>query len=198
MIRARAAGAALVAGVLLTAGMATATSVQKFSIKDLSTKSNAIVRATVESAVSEQDATSREIYTYVTLRVVEPVKGATKDQILTIRQLGGEVGTLASIVPGMPSFKATEEVVVFLTEKDHSGHSWVMGLQQGKYSIRTDAKGMKFVRNDLEDLKLVEPDGSVREAPRGRHELSLESFLGRVRTELNEAGRIEVSPSEPE
>ena len=111
--------------VLAGASMASATTVQKLSMKDLSKNSASIARAQVEDVVARYDV-NKEIYTYITLKVLEPVKGSHKDEVITIRQLGGVVDNIASIVPGTPTFKKGEEVVVFLSRNDAAGYPWVM------------------------------------------------------------------------
>ncbi len=139
---------------------------------------------------------SKEIYTYITLSVLESVKGAKGEKFITIRQLGGTVGNLISVVPGMPSFKTGEEVVVFLSAKDQAGYPWVMGLQQGKYSVVMDDNGLKHVRNELEGLELLSPNGSVDEG-KVSGELPLSAFLDGIKTDLNVDGKVKVDSSTP-
>ncbi|HEU4522650.1 MAG TPA: hypothetical protein VFT12_11645, partial [Thermoanaerobaculia bacterium] len=153
------------------------TSVQKFSLKELSRNSNAVVIARVASTESRWDG--GEIYTYTRVEVVDGLKGAKKGDAIVVRQLGGQVGELASIVPGMPSFHSGEEVVLFLSRKDKAGYPWVMGLEQGKYTISSDGKGSKRVRRSSGGLNLVGSDG--KGAP---EETSLDVFLDEVRVEL--------------
>jgi hypothetical protein len=184
---------ALAAFALLTASYATATTVEKMSLRDLASRSNAIVRATVQDQYSRTEA-NKEIYTYITLKVLEPVKGPKADALITIRQLGGVVDNIASIVPGMPKFTKGEEVVVFLTKNDVAGYPGVVGLQQGKYVVTTDENGRKNVHNDLDGLVLAGPGGKMTEAGAGPAQ-PLQSFLDGLRTQLDEAGKIQVDPT---
>jgi uncharacterized protein (DUF2141 family) len=184
---------ALAALALITASFAAATTVQKMSLRDLAKNSDAIVLARVEDQTARYDS-NKEIFTYITLRVLEPVKGPKKDDVLTIRQLGGTVDKIASIVPGTPSFRQGEEVVVFLTGKDRAGYPWVMGLQQGKYTVTTDEKGQKNVRNDVDGLSVVAPGGKASEAE-GAKAQPLQAFLDGLRTQLDEAGKVQVDPT---
>jgi len=186
---------AILALALFGAALATATTVQKVSLQDLTKKSAAIVMAKVEDTYGRREADG-EIYTYITLRVLEPVKGPKGETSVTIRQIGGRADNLESIVSGMPSFRKDEEVVLFLTERDKAGYPWVMGLQQGKYTVVTDEKGRKSVRNELSDgLVRMQPDGKIDHGPSVSPEMSLESFLGQIKTDLGEAGRIQVDPT---
>jgi len=186
------------AGIALVgASLASATTVQKFSLKDLTTKSNAIVMAKVEDQSSRQDPGNKEIYTYITISVLQSVKGAQGEKTITIRQLGGTLGNLISVVPGMPSFKNGEEVVLFLSAKDGAGYPWVMGLQQGKYSIVTDDNGLKHVRNELDGLKMLSPNGSINESNKVSSDQPLGAFLDGIKTDLNTVDKVKVDPSNP-
>lgn len=191
----RFATVALAAFSLLAASTATATSMVKMSLRDLAKKSDMIVLARVEDETARYDA-NKEIYSYYTLRVLEPVKGAKGQTTITVRQIGGVVDNIASIVPGTPTFRKGEEVVVFLTREDATGHPWVMGLQQGKYTVVADKDGMKHVRNDLDGLNLMGADGSKAEGGVST-DVPLQAFLDGIRTDLNEAGKVQVDPTTP-
>lgn len=181
---------------LLGANLAVATTVQKFSRQELAKKSESIVRAKVEDVSSRQDAMTKEIYTYITLSVSESVKGAQGQKIVTIRQLGGTFGKLISVVPGMPSFKPGEDVVVFLSVKDRDGYPWVMGLQQGKYSVLTDESGFKYVHNELDGLQLLSVGGTATESKVSSNQ-PLAAFLDGIKTDLNVDGKVKVDTSNP-
>ena len=180
---------------LIGAQVAFATTVQKFSLKDLTKNSASIVRAKVEDAVSSWDAGRKEIYTYYTLKVLQPVKGSKGGETITLRQIGGTVGNIASIVPGMPSFRKGEEVVLFLTQKDSAGFPWVLGLQQGKYSV-VDENGVKMVRNDLAGTELLSPNG-LRVDAKTSPDQPLNAFIDGIKTSLDVDGKIQVDPTTP-
>jgi hypothetical protein len=180
---------------LLTANVASATTVEKMSLRDLAKKSDAIVLAHVEDASARYDS-NKEIYTYITLRVLEPVRGPKADAVITIRQLGGVVGDIASIVPGTPRFKQGEEVVLFLTKNDAAGYPWVMGLQQGKYTVTSDEKGRKSVRNEIDERSLLSPNGKAIGGESAKAQ-PLQAFLDGLRTQLDEAGKVQVDPTVP-
>lgn len=170
-----------------------ATTVRKFSVKELTRKSDSIVQGRVESITSSWDAARKEIYTYYTLNVAVGIKGQ-RAGIVTIRQLGGTVGNVASIVPGMPNFKHGEEVVVFLTQNDAAGYPWVMGLQQGKYSV-VEQNGVKLVRNELAGTELLAPNGA-HVKPTVAPDMQLNAFLDGIKTDLNASGKIQITPTE--
>ena len=206
MNRAHWAATTAIAGIaLLGASLASATTVQKFTVRDLAKKSESIVLARVEDETARMDEGSKEIYTYVTLRVIEGVKGSKSnsngksknaEELITIRQLGGAYGKYISVVPGMPTFKKGEEVVVFLSQKDRAGYPWVMGLQQGKYSVTTDDNGFKQVRNDMDGLSVV-GDNGLRTEVKGSTVQPLASFLDGIKTQLDLDGAIRANEATP-
>ena len=186
---------ALAAFAIFGASLAGATTVQKFSLSDLAKKSETIALAHVDDVYSRWDDNHKEIYTFISLKVLDGVKGSRKNDVLTIRQIGGSAEGKISVVPGMPSFTKGEEVVVFLSPKDRAGYPWVMGLQQGKYTVSTDNNGFKQVRNDVVGLKTMTPNGSVDEAKPAAVQ-PLASFLDGIRTDLNVDGKVQFQPTE--
>jgi hypothetical protein len=187
---------AIAALALVGAQVAFATTVQKLTLQELTKKSESIVMARVDDAVSSWDAAHKEIYTYFTLSVLQPVKGSKGTTTITLRQIGGTVGNIASVVPGMPSFRKGEEVVVFLTQKDAAGYPWVMGLQQGKYSVMTAKNGVKMVRNDLAGTEFLTKSGGRVEATTAP-DMPLNAFLDGIKTSLDSDGTIQVDPNPP-
>jgi len=169
---------ALAAFAIFGASLASATTVQKFSISDLAKKSETIAVAHVEDVYSRWDDNHKEIYTYISLKVLDGVKGSRKNDVLTIRQIGGAAEGKISVVPGMPT----------------AGYPWVMGLQQGKYTVSMDANGFKQVRNDVDGLKTMSPMGGVDEAKSAPTQ-PLASFLDGVRGDLG-ASTIKIQPTE--
>jgi hypothetical protein len=189
MNRARWAAAVAFAGlVFLGVNVASATTVQKFTVSDLAKKSESIVLARVEDETARMDEGTKEIYTY------KNPKGG--EELITIRQLGGTVGNLISVVPGMPTFRKGEEVVVFLSAKDRAGYPWVMGLQQGKYSVTTGEDGFKQVRNEMDGLTTMDANGTKLEA-KGVTTQPLASFLDGIKTQLDLEGKVRINEAIP-
>jgi hypothetical protein len=187
---------AIAALALVGAQAAFATTVQKLTLQELTKKSDSIVMARVDDAVASWDAGHKEIYTYITLSVLQPVKGNKGGTTITLRELGGTVDNVISIVPGMPSFTKGEEVVVFLTQKDAAGYPWVMGLQQGKYSVTTGKNGVKMVRNDLAGTELLTKDGKHVDST-SAPDMPLNAFIDGIKTTLDADGKIKVDPNPP-
>jgi hypothetical protein len=108
-----------------------------------------IVVAEVESISSNWDNEGREIFTYITLRVTERIKGdITGDQIV-LRHLGGVVGNVESRVSGMPQFARHEKVLVFLGRYPSSPHFGVMDWLEGKKTIQHNTAGQEMVKTGI-------------------------------------------------
>ncbi|MFP5265689.1 MAG: putative Ig domain-containing protein, partial [Blastocatellia bacterium] len=183
---------ALLICLLAAAGSALATTVVTPSDDDLIIGARAIVRAKVLSIESGFDERHTSIYTYITLKVQEVLKGEITERRIVIKELGGQVGDRISVIYGNPHFMRGERVLLYLdTWKDGSLRTYQMFL--GKFSVVKDPKtGHEFAVRDSGDENVVVLPASVgarRAASTDRMELS--SYLGMVREKL--ADNIERS-----
>ncbi len=121
----------------LVASVASATTVLRVSVEELSRKADVIVRGRVEDVRVVTDAKDeRRITTLVTLRVDVVLKGHATGPRLTLRLAGGRTDRWDATIPGTPVFVKGEEAVVFL-EATSDGLK-PSGLAEGKYSLRSD------------------------------------------------------------
>jgi hypothetical protein len=137
--------------VLGFAQISLATTVIIPSDDQLIIEARAIVRGRVLSVQSGLDKQDR-IFTYVTLRVQEVLKGNLTQRRIVLKQPGGEYGNRGSLVFGAPQFKVGENVVLYLdTWRDGSLRVHQMSL--GKFSVIDDpSTGVPFaVRNAPEN-----------------------------------------------
>lgn len=126
----------LVMIVLLAAILAApafATTVTKLDLEQLVQRADLIVQGQVQSVYCQWDEDRRLVFTYIAVRVDEPLKGEGRRTVL-IRQLGGTVGTIQMSVAGVPQFKPGQMAVVFLKSQD-DGAFQVVGMSQGLYEI---------------------------------------------------------------
>jgi hypothetical protein len=162
-------------GLILAVAMATpvfATTVVKMELPELVGASDSIVQGRVESVdVRYED---KMVYTYVSVRVDDPLKGERRRSVL-VRQLGGRIGAMNMLVAGMPQFKAGDQVIVFLRDRKNGAFD-VIGLNQGKYDIVED-----FAVAHVSGVSVVDPktghvsdSGFVDKAP-------LEAFKSKIR-----------------
>jgi len=123
--------------VLSWVSSAPASSIRTISLEELSSMSSVVVQGTVKHVLSVWAPDGSDIYTYVTLRVGSTLKGRVdRPGAHIIRFRGGRVGPVVSMVKGAPVFRKGERVVLFLTSPDQEGFPRVLGLAQGKWTIK--------------------------------------------------------------
>jgi hypothetical protein len=62
--------------------------------------------------------------------------------------------------------------------------------------VFTDDQGFKQVRNDVDGMSTMAPDGSVTEAKVSKS-LPLQAFLDGIKTQLDSDGKVKVDPNPP-
>ncbi|HSB10862.1 MAG TPA: putative Ig domain-containing protein [Blastocatellia bacterium] len=131
-----------------------ATTAVRPSDDDLIIGARAIVRGKVVSIESALDDSGR-IYTYVSIRVQEVIKGQITERRIVLKELGGQVGDRAMAVYGNPQFTRGERVFLYLdTWADGSLRTYQMFL--GKFSIVQDPKsGLTFVTREMDNDHVV-------------------------------------------
>jgi len=154
--RQKAVLAACLAAALWIAAPLGASVVELMDLEALVSGSDSIVEGVVEGVTSrwEED----RIYTYATVRIDDPLKG-DRTRTLTIRQLGGQVGSLVAIVPGMPQFEAGDQAILFLKGAGN-GTYYVVGMNQGRYLINDNVAVSNLTGVDLVDAKTGAPRGT--------------------------------------
>ncbi|MFB3909011.1 MAG: hypothetical protein ACE15D_11475 [Candidatus Eisenbacteria bacterium] len=87
----------------------------------------------------------REIYTYTTLDVIDSWGWAGAEPFLTLEEIGGQAGSVVSIVDGVPRFFVGEEVLVFV-ERRPDGHYKTFGMFLGALPVLRDGAGARLIR----------------------------------------------------
>ena len=113
---------------------AAAASVVQLSTEDLASHASLVVVGTVEEITSYPPDASGVIYSDAKVRVGGAVVGATSEDYLTVRYMGGEYGGLAFVVTAEPTFEVGEEVVLFLAPAAEGVYKCPDGVQ-GKLSV---------------------------------------------------------------
>jgi hypothetical protein len=148
-------------------------------------EARAIVRGKVLSVTSQLDAEQDRVFTYVTLRVNEILKGQIVGRKITIKEPGGEVGNRGSLVFGTPRFARGEKVLLYLdTWADGSLRVHQMFL--GRFSIVHEAStGKLVVTRNTPDIG-VDKMGQTASGPvTNMMELSRYTEMVRARLALN-------------
>jgi len=175
---------AVIAGVvglacLASARPARATVVVAADLSDLARAAHVIVHGRVVSVQPQWADGRRGVETIVRLQASEYLKGDFGTEIL-IRVPGGELGRYRSVMPGAPTFREGDEVVLFLGASPPS-LPYVLGLSQGVF---------RLVRNPATGETVVTPPPLVANATRTvavqrgdpqRRSPTLEQFARQVR-----------------
>lgn len=181
--------------LLSAAQFASATTVIIPPDDDLIIGARAIVRAKVLSVASSFDEQGR-IYTYITLRVREVIKGRITDRRIVIKEPGGQVGSQGSTIFGAPQFKPDEEVFLYL-DTWNDGSLRVHQLFLGKFTVVADPQtGRSIVVRDGPDANIVVLDPQLHsERIRGtitdRMELSAYTRMIKQRLAANSEQALE-------
>jgi hypothetical protein len=117
--------------LLLVVGLASAL-VVKMETPELVDRADQIVTGRVLDVRSEWNDSRDYIFSYITVRVDEYVKG-TGGRDVVVKIPGGAIGDIQLRVSDIPDFAEGETVVLFLTD-DYPEHSNLLGLFQGKYT----------------------------------------------------------------
>jgi len=108
--------------------------VLKKSIEELATESSLIVKGKVVEKKSYWNNAHNRIWTDITIRVSEYIKGKG-NPVITFRVPGGTVGDTTLYVSDAPRWNVGEEVILFLNPDFYYP---VAGWFQGKYRIEGD------------------------------------------------------------
>ncbi len=169
---------ALLALLLLCAcERAAASTVLPLSISDLTGRSRQIFHGVCID--TQADLIDGDPVTHVRFVVVEPLKGMTTIDTLSVLLPGGEIDGIRYHISGMPAFMPDEEVVLFLSGLDGAGRVWPVGLAQGDFRVRRQPQTAPRVRRDFDGLRF---QGSARAAALPVHDLALDELLDEIRS----------------
>jgi hypothetical protein len=154
MIQMRKLAAFALVAVLVNSSAARATTLKRMFIADLSRAAHTVVRVRCVENSTRWD--SGEIWTFTAFEVEEVWKGSSPVRI-TVRLIGGEVGSLKSTVSGVPRFIRGEELVLFL-ERTAAGDFSVVSWVQGTFRItRERSTGSEIVTQDTAGFAVLDP-----------------------------------------
>ncbi|MEW6127080.1 MAG: putative Ig domain-containing protein, partial [Acidobacteriota bacterium] len=147
--------------------------------------SRAIVRARVLAVGTSYDEQTNRVYSYITLRIQEVLKGKIKERKIVLKELGGETPTMGTLVYGNPRYRPEQNVIVFLdTWRDGSYRTHQMYL--GKYNIEMDEQtGHEMaVRETVDEGVVVLQNIADAENPQKTDRVELSSFLQMIREKV--------------
>ena len=171
------------AGLVLIALVANATTFTRLAFTSLAQQSAAVAR--LRCLASESRWEQNEIWTDTRFEVLVTEKGALPRQI-TVRTPGGRVGALAAHVDGAPRFRPGEEVYLFLWARAGQPYR-VLGWAQGTFRItRNPLPRRETVTQESAAMAVFDP--ARREfRSEGVRQLPLSEFRERLRRAVAEA-----------
>lgn len=143
---------------------ASATRVRAMTLGDLVQSSGLVVRGTVVSQRAIWDASRQRIYTDSRVVVEGELVGRAGAGPVVVRQLGGQIGSVAQVVAGVGRLRVGETVLLFLTHSSDGPHRYVVGMAQGRFRVARRG-GIDVVERDLGGLTLVRRPGAGVAAP---------------------------------
>jgi hypothetical protein len=173
--------------LLASAQSAFATTVVMPPDDQLIIEARAIITGRILAVESGLDDSDNRIYTYVTVRVQEVLKGQVDRRKIVLKQPGGEYGNRGTLVFGVPQFTPGEDVLLYLdTWRD--GSLRVHQMLLGKFAIvRDQATGQLFADRNS-SIPNVQVIGQSSGGPiTNRMELSAYKNMLRSRLERNRA-----------
>ncbi len=177
----------LLAGLALLAIAANSTTLSRLRFEELVNQATAVARLRCIGVESRWE--SGEIWTETRFETVEVSKGLLPG-VVSVRMLGGSVGSLHSRVSGVPAFHLGEEAYVFLWRRDGEPFR-VLGWSQGTFRISRDERtGVERVTQDSAAAPVFDPQtrkfhhGGIRNLPVSIFQLKLRRALEEKRNAL--------------
>ena len=177
----------MIAILALIPAVGQATIVVPMTVETMATKSALVVRAQVLDSTCEWDRSNKHIFTYTRLKVIEALRGkASAGKLIRVRTLGGEIGDVGMAVAGTTKFEPGEEVVIFVRVDPYDSADFqVVGMSQGKFVVKKNAKGDSVVVPNVNGLEFARRDirGAMKitgQAAENNHGLLLNDLRKRV------------------
>ncbi len=174
--------------LLCAAPTARATVIVKLELPDLVKRAGTVFVGKAVKKHMHWTADRKHIVTDTTFQVGQSLRGTTgAGGQVTIRALGGVVDGIGMRVAGSPMFSKGDEVLLF-TEK-RGRHTYVVGMTQGAYRVRRDARGRATVRVNLAGVSLARRTSSGLKLTHGHQEKGplqhdLKVFITKIKQEM--------------
>jgi hypothetical protein len=101
----------------------------KLSTAELLSHASLVVVGKVEDVTSYPPDARKVIYSDAKVRIKDTVVGATAEEYVTVRYMGGEYDGLAFVVTAEPTFRVGEEVVLYLEPTGDGAYRCPDGVQ---------------------------------------------------------------------
>lgn len=117
-------------------------------LEDMSKGAEIILTGKVVDQKASWNEDQTRIFTRVTVRVDEYIKGNSGGNSVVVTHPGGEVGEVGELYSHIPTFKNDEEVLLFLNKSKVQNEYTVFQGENGKIKVLTDDRtGEKVTAN---------------------------------------------------
>jgi hypothetical protein len=181
--------------LLLAVGFsARATTVIPPTFDQLVSDAEVIIQGTVTDVQSQfvGEGAQRHIFTYVTVKVEDAIKG-NPGSTYTFRMLGGTVGDQTLEVSDAPKFKVGDHDILFV---EHNGSQFIplVGIQHGRFHVQKNSTGRDtLVTGDGQPLADVSQlGGDEQTAARTKAALSLDDFKAAIQARVRQQAQSQA------
>jgi hypothetical protein len=165
---------------LLLVCAASATTIERLSLDEMTGRSELIISGEISSSFAAWDTGHKYIWTHYIVSVENTVKGAAGRSV-EIAEPGGVAEGVGMSIGGATGYTKGEHVLIFL-ERMPNGYLRTAGLGQGKYGIDTQGRLHGIA---LKDVDVVNTGASTGQTARGLDGMTLaeatEHIAARVR-----------------
>ncbi|MEM1181952.1 MAG: hypothetical protein AAGM22_26635 [Acidobacteriota bacterium] len=186
-----AAAVTLLAQLALANPSAEASTLIRMGQDKLATTNQTVVIARAETAQSYWNADGSLIFTDVTIKVLEVIKGAAAGGEMTVTTVGGTVGDITNLVVGAASLTAGRPYLLFLSPADLPGAPGVLAVRdmaQGAFDIYMNKSGKLIAVSQAGDEHMVPDEFGLTTAPGGSDGLLLDAFVSDLRQAVAQDG----------
>src|SRR5215831_19150048 len=151
--------------------------------------SRAIIRGRVISQSCGFDSRHNIVYTYVTLRIREVLKGEIGSPEIVLKEPGGQVANRGSILFGSPRFASGEEVILYL-DTWPDGSLRVHDMFLGKFTVlRDEHSGRLFAVRGVSDpnveiIPQAPSGGAHSQRAESTSRMELSAYLRMIREKI--------------
>ena len=169
---------------ICVAAQASATTLRRAGLEELTTSNSTIVIGEILDAYSYWNAGGTFILTDVRVTVHEVLKGQVKGGELTFTIMGGTVGELTTLIVGGAELQPENSYVLFLDERNLPGVKektlTVSDHCQGAFDLVSNGEGLRAVSQANRHPLVPDRQGSS-EPPGGAEGLALDSMVRSIR-----------------
>jgi len=168
-----------------------ASSTSGLSVADLADKATFVVRGTITEVWTETDENGT-VWTYAQLIPARTFKGDPGD-VLILEQIGGRYADQVTDIWNAPRFSVGEEGYFFIKKTPRLGRLVIVGMAQGKFTIRLDPYSQKDIVQRFAPDHLTPYDHRFIPLPPAELRINAEEFEHLIRRRLSTGQRSEMA-----